>query len=150
MEDSQRRAKEFYYLMNQRRSLRYFSSEPVPRELVETLVRTAGEFQHQGRRLPSPCVEEMTDVLRFFFRNYFQSFISSLVAFLLQTSLLALIFTFSICYMQSFLIFHLDWNNFSVDHSSLPHLCFSWCPRNSRWAADWVTETESLNTLHFL
>ncbi|XP_050728424.1 iodotyrosine deiodinase-like isoform X2 [Eriocheir sinensis] len=41
-EESQRRAEEFYQVMSQRRSLRYFSSDPVPRQLVETLVRTAG------------------------------------------------------------------------------------------------------------
>ncbi|KAG0714938.1 Iodotyrosine deiodinase 1 [Chionoecetes opilio] len=42
VEESQRRAEEFYHLMNQRRSLRFFSHDPVPRRLVETLVRTAG------------------------------------------------------------------------------------------------------------
>lgn len=38
-------------MMNQRRSIRFFSSEPVPNELVETLVRTAGECGCQ-RPLP--------------------------------------------------------------------------------------------------
>lgn len=41
-EESQRRADEFYHLMNKRRSIRFFSSDPVPRELVEKLVLTAG------------------------------------------------------------------------------------------------------------
>ncbi len=35
------RAREFYELCRRRRSVRRFSLEPVPRELVETLIRTA-------------------------------------------------------------------------------------------------------------
>ncbi|MPC46143.1 Iodotyrosine deiodinase 1 [Portunus trituberculatus] len=42
IEESQQRADEFYHLMNKRRSIRFFSREPVPRELVEKLVLTAG------------------------------------------------------------------------------------------------------------
>uniref|UniRef100_A0A0P4WHR2 Nitroreductase domain-containing protein n=1 Tax=Scylla olivacea TaxID=85551 RepID=A0A0P4WHR2_SCYOL len=42
IEESQRRADEFYHLMNNRRSIRFFSRDPVPRELVEKLVLTAG------------------------------------------------------------------------------------------------------------
>lgn len=42
IEESQRRADEFYHLMNNRRSIRFFSSDPVPQELVEKLVLTAG------------------------------------------------------------------------------------------------------------
>jgi nitroreductase len=37
-----RRAEAFYALMSQRRTVRSFSPEPVPREIVETAIRTAG------------------------------------------------------------------------------------------------------------
>ena len=41
-EEQIRRAREFYALMNRRRTVRSFSSEPVPYELIETAIRTAG------------------------------------------------------------------------------------------------------------
>ncbi|XP_051867623.1 iodotyrosine deiodinase 1 isoform X2 [Pristis pectinata] len=37
-----RRANEFYQLMNKRRSVRFFSKEMVPREVIESIIRTAG------------------------------------------------------------------------------------------------------------
>ena len=37
-----RRSREFYQEMNKRRSLRFFSEEPVPREVIENLILTAG------------------------------------------------------------------------------------------------------------
>ena len=37
-----KRSREFYEEMNGRRSLRFFSDEPVPLEVVENIVRTAG------------------------------------------------------------------------------------------------------------
>ncbi|CAG7734283.1 unnamed protein product [Allacma fusca] len=36
------RSLEFYQDMNNRRTLRYYSSEPVPREVIENIIRTAG------------------------------------------------------------------------------------------------------------
>ncbi|XP_042858714.1 iodotyrosine deiodinase 1-like, partial [Penaeus japonicus] len=41
-EESIKKSKEFYELMNTRRSVRFFSSDPVPREVIENVVRTAG------------------------------------------------------------------------------------------------------------
>ncbi|XP_047499692.1 LOW QUALITY PROTEIN: iodotyrosine deiodinase 1-like [Penaeus chinensis] len=41
-EESIKKSKEFYELMNTRRSVRFFSSDPVPREVIENIVRTAG------------------------------------------------------------------------------------------------------------
>ena len=38
------RSHEFYVDMNNRRTLRYFSSEEVPKEVIENLIRTAGEL----------------------------------------------------------------------------------------------------------
>ncbi|XP_071335133.1 iodotyrosine deiodinase isoform X2 [Trachinotus anak] len=36
------RSKDFYALMNQRRSVRFISPEPVPREVMDNVIRTAG------------------------------------------------------------------------------------------------------------
>ncbi|XP_023256925.1 iodotyrosine deiodinase 1 [Seriola lalandi dorsalis] len=36
------RTKDFYTLMNQRRSVRFISPEPVPREVIDNVIRTAG------------------------------------------------------------------------------------------------------------
>lgn len=36
------RSKQFYSLMNQRRSVRFISPEPVPREVIDTVILTAG------------------------------------------------------------------------------------------------------------
>eukprot|EP00062_Callorhinchus_milii_P009698 gi/632953782/ref/XP_007892611.1/ PREDICTED: iodotyrosine dehalogenase 1 [Callorhinchus milii] len=41
-EEMMRRAKKFYELMNKRRSVRFFSDEPVPREVIDYVIRTAG------------------------------------------------------------------------------------------------------------
>ena len=41
-EEQIRRAREFYALMNRRRTVRSFSPEPVPYELIERAIRTAG------------------------------------------------------------------------------------------------------------
>ncbi|MBX2819118.1 MAG: nitroreductase family protein [Rhodothermaceae bacterium] len=40
-EEMERRAEAFYELMNKRRSIRYFSDDPVPRELIEKAILTA-------------------------------------------------------------------------------------------------------------
>lgn len=36
------RSKDFYALLNQRRSVRFISPEPVPREVIDNVIRTAG------------------------------------------------------------------------------------------------------------
>lgn len=36
------RSRDFYELMNRRRTVRMFSDRPVPREVVESIVLTAG------------------------------------------------------------------------------------------------------------
>lgn len=36
------RSREFYELMNQRRTVRFFSDKPVPTEVIDNLIRTAG------------------------------------------------------------------------------------------------------------
>jgi len=51
-EESARRAAELYALMDRRRSVRDFSSEPVPRELVETAIRTASTAPSGAHRQP--------------------------------------------------------------------------------------------------
>ncbi|KAM4771764.1 iodotyrosine deiodinase 1 [Rhinophrynus dorsalis] len=37
-----KRSKAFYELLNQRRSVRFISDEPVPREVIDNIIRTAG------------------------------------------------------------------------------------------------------------
>ncbi|KAM4695321.1 iodotyrosine deiodinase 1 [Discoglossus pictus] len=37
-----KRSKDFYELLNQRRSIRFISDEPVPREVIDNIIRTAG------------------------------------------------------------------------------------------------------------
>jgi len=36
------RSKDFYTLLNQRRSVRFISPEPVPREVIDNVILTAG------------------------------------------------------------------------------------------------------------
>lgn len=38
------RSKEFFNLMNKRRTVRDFSSETVPKEIIHNIIKTAGEF----------------------------------------------------------------------------------------------------------
>lgn len=37
------RSKEFYSLLNQRRTVRFISPEPVSREVIDNIIRTAGK-----------------------------------------------------------------------------------------------------------
>jgi len=37
-----KRAREFYQLMNQRRTVRFFSDEPVSMSIIEDIIRTGG------------------------------------------------------------------------------------------------------------
>ncbi|XP_066104415.1 iodotyrosine deiodinase 1 [Saccopteryx bilineata] len=41
-EDMVKRSREFYELLNQRRSVRFLSKEPVPMEVIDNVIRTAG------------------------------------------------------------------------------------------------------------
>ncbi|XP_034964657.1 iodotyrosine deiodinase 1 [Zootoca vivipara] len=41
-EDMVRRSKAFYELLNKRRSVRFISDEPVPREVIDNVIKTAG------------------------------------------------------------------------------------------------------------
>ncbi|XP_034999485.1 iodotyrosine deiodinase 1 [Hippoglossus stenolepis] len=41
-ETALKRSKDFYNLMNQRRSVRFISPEPVPRKVIDNVIRTAG------------------------------------------------------------------------------------------------------------
>lgn len=51
-EAQQRRARELYELMSRRRTVRAFSSEPVPVELIEWAVRTAGTAPSGAHQQP--------------------------------------------------------------------------------------------------
>ena len=50
--ESARRAREFYDEMNRRRTTRHFSTEPVPRELIEYAIRTAGTAPSGAHQQP--------------------------------------------------------------------------------------------------
>jgi nitroreductase len=50
--EMRRHALEFYEMMNRRRSVRKFSDEPVPRELIEYAIRTAGTSPSGANRQP--------------------------------------------------------------------------------------------------
>ena len=50
--ESQSRAQKFYERMNLRRTTRHFSSEPVPRELIEYAIRTAGTAPSGAHQQP--------------------------------------------------------------------------------------------------
>lgn len=41
-EESEQRSREFYHLMSHRRSIRFFSPDPVPRHVIDNVIRTAG------------------------------------------------------------------------------------------------------------
>ncbi|MBC7789837.1 MAG: nitroreductase family protein [Anaerolineae bacterium] len=50
--DSLTRARDFFEEMNKRRTTRHFSSEPVPRELIELAIRTAGTAPSGAHQQP--------------------------------------------------------------------------------------------------
>ena len=52
LEDSHQRARQFYEEMNRRRTTRHFSTEPVPRELIEYAVRAAGTAPSGAHQQP--------------------------------------------------------------------------------------------------
>ncbi len=51
-EETKRRAEAFYELLDRRRSVRHFTDEPVPRELIETAIRTASTAPSGAHRQP--------------------------------------------------------------------------------------------------
>lgn len=51
-EEMHRRARAFYAEMDARRSVRHFSSDPVPRELIELAIRTASTSPSGAHRQP--------------------------------------------------------------------------------------------------
>ena len=42
--DCTKRSADFYQRMKQRRGVRNFSTDPVPREIIENIIKTAGDF----------------------------------------------------------------------------------------------------------
>lgn len=52
LEESRRRAAEFYDEMNRRRTTRHFSNEPVPRDLIELAIKTAGTSPSGAHQQP--------------------------------------------------------------------------------------------------
>jgi nitroreductase len=50
--EQQRRAREFYELMRRRRTVRFFSPEPVPLELIELAIKTAGTAPSGANQQP--------------------------------------------------------------------------------------------------
>jgi nitroreductase len=51
-EEQLRRAEDFYEIMNRRRTVRHFSSEPVPRALIEWAIRTASTAPSGAHQQP--------------------------------------------------------------------------------------------------
>ncbi len=51
-DEMKRRAHAFYEQMNERRSIREFSSDPVPRDLIESAIRTASTAPSGAHRQP--------------------------------------------------------------------------------------------------
>lgn len=52
VDEQRRRAETFHREMNGRRSVRYFSDKPVPRDLIETAIRTASTAPSGAHRQP--------------------------------------------------------------------------------------------------
>ena len=52
LDESRQRAEAFYAEMNRRRTTRHFSTEPVPRELIEYAIRTAGTAPSGAHQQP--------------------------------------------------------------------------------------------------
>lgn len=52
LDEIRRRARSFYERMAARRSVRFFSSEPVPKDLIETAIRTASTAPSGANRQP--------------------------------------------------------------------------------------------------
>lgn len=52
LDESRQRAEAFYTEMNRRRTTRHFSTEPVPRDLIEYAIRTAGTAPSGAHQQP--------------------------------------------------------------------------------------------------
>jgi len=52
LDESRARAEAFYQEMNRRRTTRHFSTEPVPRDLIECAIRTAGTAPSGAHQQP--------------------------------------------------------------------------------------------------
>ncbi len=52
LKDSEKNASDFYQICNSRRSVREFSDKPVPKELIETLIKTAGTAPSGAHKQP--------------------------------------------------------------------------------------------------
>ena len=52
LDESRRRAEAFYDEMNRRRTTRHFATDPVPRELIEHAIRTAGTAPSGAHQQP--------------------------------------------------------------------------------------------------
>jgi nitroreductase len=52
IEEQRQRARDFFELCNRRRSVREFSNKPVPQELIETLIATAGTAPSGANKQP--------------------------------------------------------------------------------------------------
>ena len=50
--EMQERSRSYYQLMDQRRSLRHFADKDVPRELIETLIKTASTAPSGAHKQP--------------------------------------------------------------------------------------------------
>lgn len=59
------RSREFYTLLNQRRSVRFISPEPVPREVIDNVIRTAGMREIEYKSSIS-CYRNVLHICLFF------------------------------------------------------------------------------------
>lgn len=48
-----KRSEDFYNLLNKRRTVRHFSSEPVPKEIIYNIIKTAGKSKNFKQSKPS-------------------------------------------------------------------------------------------------
>ena len=62
--EMQERADAFYEMMDKRRSVRFFSDEPVPRSLIETAIRTASTAPSGAHMQPWRFVAVSTPVMK--------------------------------------------------------------------------------------
>jgi len=65
-EEMMRRAREYYEELDRRRSVRFFSPDPVPRELIEIAIRTASTAPSGAHKQPWRFVvvfEELYEIL---------------------------------------------------------------------------------------
>lgn len=62
-QEAQSRADEFYHLMQTRRTVRFFSTQPIPLELIETCIATAGTAPSGAHQQPwTFCVVQNPEI----------------------------------------------------------------------------------------